>query len=302
MDLTVNVSSLKFKNPLILSSGILGISVAFFKRISPYVGALTTKSIGKIERKGNPNPVVIPLDRYGLINSMGLPNPGINYFVNVIRETKKKVDASLIVSVFGFEEKEYVEVAGKAEEAGADAVELNLSCPHTSGVHEFSQDKRLAYETVKNVKEKLKIPVFAKLSPNVTDITEIGAACEKAGADGLTAINTVKSMYIDVWMKKPVFQNIYGGLSGPAIHPLAVRCVYDLYKTVSIPIIGVGGVIDWTGAVEFILAGARAVGIGTGVYLKGLEVFRNVKNGIEKYMETEGFQRVEEMIGYAHKQ
>ncbi len=295
------LSSLKLKNPFVLSSGILGISKNFFQQLSPYVGALTTKSIGKRERKGNPNPVVATLNNYGLINCMGLPNPGINYFTQVIREVKSVIDTPLIVSVFGFNMQEYVEVACKAEEAGADAVELNLSCPHTEGVYEFSQNSKLAYETVKNVKSVLKIPVFAKLSPNVTDITEIGLACEKAGADALTAINTIKSMQINVWLKKPVFKNLYGGLSGPAIHPIAVRCIYDLYEKVSIPLIGVGGVTDWLSAVELVLAGASALGVGTAVYLKGVNIFKNLTEGVKKYMETEGFKSFKEMVGYAHK-
>ncbi|MFQ5710774.1 MAG: dihydroorotate dehydrogenase [Candidatus Geothermarchaeales archaeon] len=297
--LEVSISGLCLKKPLVLASGILGISPHFFKQIEKSVGAVTTKSIGPKPRKGNPNPTIIPLG-YGVLNSMGLPNPGIEYFKDVIKKTKETLKIPLIVSVFGEKAEDYVLVASIAEEAGADAIELNLSCPHERTVSLFSESPDMAKGVTKEVSDTLRVPIFTKLSPTAADIGEIAYACEKAGASGITAINTQRCMKIDVELKKPVFKALYGGLSGPALHPLAVRCVFDVYRAVSIPIIGVGGVSSWRDAVELFLAGASVIGIGSAVSLRGLTVFDEIIEGLERYMKRHGFGKVGDLVGLAH--
>ncbi len=297
--LETTVSGLKLKTPLILASGILGTSPFFFKHIEDNVGAVTTKSIGPNPHKGNPNPTLIPL-KYGFLNSMGLPNPGVKFFSEVIRKAKEILEVPVIVSVFGSRAEEYAHVASEAEEAGADAIELNLSCPHERDICLFSESTELAEEVTSVVSSTVRLPVFAKLSPNVSNIAEVASTCEKAGASGITAVNTLRSVKIDVELRKPVFSALYGGLSGPALHPVAVRCVFDIYRAVSIPIIGLGGVSDWRDAVEFFLAGASAVGIGSAISIRGLSVFEEITKGLERYMKRQGFERISDLIGLAH--
>ncbi|RLE89147.1 MAG: dihydroorotate dehydrogenase, partial [Thermoprotei archaeon] len=193
------------------------------------------------------------------------------------------------------------ELAQLAEEHGANAVELNLSCPHVAkrGL-EIGQDPQYVSKIVNSVKSTLNIPVLVKigLSDRLVEIAEV---IEKSGADAISAINTIRAIVIDVYAKRPVLSNIYGGLSGPAIHPIAVRVVYDLYKTVSIPIVGIGGVMDWKDAIELILAGATAIGVGSAIVLKDIGVFREILRGMEEYLKEEGIKSIREIIGYAHK-
>lgn len=298
--LEASLPGINLKVPTILSSGILGTSPRFFKSISDDVGAVTTKSVGPEPRVGNPNPTVVPLG-FGLLNSMGLPNPGIDHFFHVVGEAKGMLSIPLIVSVFGEGEDGYRYVASRAEEAGADAVELNLSCPHERRISMFSESAEAAGRIVAAVADSISIPVFAKLSPNVANIGEIASACEEAGASGISAVNTLRAMKIDLELRRPVFASKYGGLSGPALHPLAVRCIYEIYEEVSIPIIGMGGVTNWEDAVELVLAGASAVGIGTAVSMRGLEVFHNVVEGLKAYLEGNGFRKIGDIVGLSHR-
>jgi dihydroorotate dehydrogenase (NAD+) catalytic subunit len=299
VDISTKIANLKIRNPLILASGILGTTGAILKRIAMAgAGAVTTKSVSKNPRTGFPNPTVVKLE-YGLINAIGLSNPGIHEFKNEIRVAKEG-GVPVIVSVFGEEVKEFSEVAYQAEEAGADAIELNLSCPHGPNI-QYGQDPKLTYEVVNAVKSTVKIPVFAKLTPEVTDIVKIGLSAEKAGADAITAINTLKAIIIDIKIAKPILSNIYGGLSGKAIKPVAIRCVYQLYEALSIPIIGVGGVTSYEDAIEFIMAGASAVQIGSAIAFKGIEIFKEIEQGIMNFMKNEGYKSVKDMIGLAHK-
>ncbi|RLG56267.1 MAG: dihydroorotate dehydrogenase [Thermoproteota archaeon] len=295
--LKVDVAGLELSPPLVLASGILGVTAKIMARVSEHLGAITTKSVGARRREGYPNPVVCPLP-YGLLNAMGLPNPGIDYFEEVIREFKKLSKKPIIVSVIGSDSPEYV--SSRAEEAGADAIELNVSCPHAGGLLELGMDTEQVRRIVRDLKSILSIPLFVKLSPNIQDIGKLAETCEKAGADGITAINTVRAVKIDLLSKKPLFKSIYCGLSGAAIHPIAVRCVYEIYEKVSIPIIGVGGVVNWESAVELILAGASAVGIGTAL-TQDIAIAKEIASGILEYMRSEGFKSVSEMIGLAHK-
>jgi len=300
--LNVNLAGLRLINPTMLASGILGYSTETLESIAESgAGAVVTKSVGLKSRRGYANPTVVQVG-CGLINAMGLPNPGIDEFTKDIRMAKAVLKVPLIVSVYGFSAEEYALVAGKAVKAGADAVELNVSCPHVKETgSEIGQKPEVLAEVVRKVKAVVEKPVFIKLSPNVSEIAEIAEAAVKAGADALTAINTVKAMAIDVETAKPILSNRKGGLSGPAIKPIAIRCIYEIYERVKVPIIGCGGITDWRDAVEFMLAGATAVQIGTAIALKGPTVFKAVTKGINTYLKRRGVRSVNEIVGLAHR-
>jgi len=295
------LAGLRLANPTMLASGVLGYSADTLESIvKGGAGALITKSIGLEPRIGYANPTVVQVS-CGLINAMGLPNPGIDDFVNEIRMAKAVLNVPLIVSVYGFSEEGYAAVARKAVSAGADALELNVSCPHVKETgSEIGQNPEILSNVVGKVKATVDKPVFVKLSPNVTSVAEIAEAAVKAGADALTAINTARAMAIDTETAMPILSNKVGGLSGPAIKPIAVRCVYELHEKVEVPIIGCGGITNWRDAVEFILAGASAIQIGTAIAIKGPRVFSVVTRGIDAYLERKGFRSVQEIVGLSH--
>ncbi len=297
--LEVNISGLKLNSPLILASGILGVSYSTMLRlINVGIGAITTKSIGPRPRKGFKNPSIIELYPGTFLNSVGLGNPGIDNFISEIEEIKSH-KIPLIVSVFGDTNKSYLEVALKAQNAGADAIEINISCPHAE-VSSIGIDKGLTFEIVKFLKEKLTIPLFVKLNPNVTNLVEIALAAEKGGADGVVAINTLTAIKIDVNTKRPILSHGSGGLSGKAIHPVAVKKVYDLYKVLNISIIGCGGIDSWEDVVEFFLAGASAVQIGTAL-CNGLEIIQEINNGLRNYLNKNNLNSLNDIKGLAHQ-
>ncbi|MGQ4875179.1 MAG: dihydroorotate dehydrogenase [Promethearchaeia archaeon] len=296
--LECNIAGLNLKSPIILASGILGVAYSSMKRIiDAGAGAVTTKSIGPKPRKGYKNPSIIELFPDTFINSVGLANPGIDYFQNEIKEIKKN-RITLIVSVFGDSTESYIEVAKKAQKAGADAIELNISCPHAE-VSSIGIDANLTYSTVFAVKKEISIPVFVKLNPNVTDIVAIGKAAEKAGADAVVAINTISAMVIDINTQRPILSHGSGGLSGKAIHPIAIKKVYDLYRVLKIPIIGCGGIYNWKDVIEFFLAGASAVQIGTALY-KGESIITEIIKGLESYLKSHSLESIKQLIGLAH--
>ena len=296
------MAGLRLANPTMLASGILGYATETLERIvEGGAGAVVTKSVGITPREGYANPTIVQTN-CGLINAMGLPNPGIDEFVKEIHEAKNTLNVPLIVSVYGFSTEEYAKVAKKAMNAGADAVELNVSCPHVKETgSEIGQNPKILTEVVGKVKAVIDKPVFVKLSPNVTSIAETAEAAVKAGVDALTAINTVKAMAIDTETTMPILSNKIGGLSGLAIKPIAIRCVYEIYEHVKVPIIGCGGITNWRDAVEFLLAGATAVQIGTAVALKGPNVFKIVAQGIDAYLKKKGFRSVNEIVGLSHR-
>jgi len=300
--LSVDVAGLRMDNPTLLASGILGYAVESMETvIEGGVGAVVSKSIGPKPRTGYANPTVVQVG-CGFVNAMGLPNPGIDEFVNEIQHAKKVLVVPFVVSVFGYSAEEYAMIAKKAEVAGADALELNVSCPHVKETgSEIGQNTEILSSVVKKVKAVLAVPVFVKLSPNVTDIVSIGEAVAKAGADALTATNTVRAIAIDSETTRPILGNVVGGLSGPAMKPIALRCVYDLYEHVEIPVIGCGGIGDWQDAVEYLLAGATAVEVGTAISTKGPNVFKEITRGIQKYMRRKGHRRVEDIVGLSHR-
>ena len=298
--LATEIAGLKLANPTMLASGILGYTGLSLKSIiDAGAGAIVTKSMGLEPRTGYPNPTVVQVD-CGLLNAMGLPNPGISHFKEEIKELKN-TGVPTILSIYGFSSEEFAKVAETAVKIGADAIELNVSCPHIKKAGaEIGCDPLLLTEIVKEVKKKVAKPVIVKLTPNVANIGEIAKAAEEAGADAITAINTVKAMNIEIETGRPLLANKFGGLSGPAIKPIAVRCVYDVYRSVDVPIIGCGGISSWQDAVEFMLAGASAVQIGTAIAFKGVSVFSSVAKGIDTYLKKRGFKNVKELVGLAH--
>ena len=296
--LELNISELKLNSPLILASGILGVSYSSMKRlIDAGLGAITTKSIGPVRRKGFKNPSIIEVHNGSFLNSVGLGNPGIDSFITEIIEIKK-FGFPLIVSVFGDTTDSYIDVASKAEKAGANAIEINISCPHAE-VSSIGIDKNLTYSVVKAIKEKISVPLFVKLNPNVTNMGEIAIAAQKGGADGVVAINTLAAMKIDINVKRPILSHGSGGLSGIAIHPIAVKKIYDLYKILEIPIVGCGGITTYEDVIEFFLAGASAVQIGTALY-QGYDIISKINQGLTKYLKENEYNSISEITGLAH--
>jgi dihydroorotate dehydrogenase (NAD+) catalytic subunit len=297
--LPIEIAGLKLRNPTMLASGFLGVSgLTLGRAVEAGAGAIITKSSSLKPRQGNPGPTIVELP-VGLLNAIGLASPGIMLMKDEIDEARQS-GVPVIVSLFGFSVSDYSKSARVAETYGADAVELNVSCPHVSGVSEIGQDPKIVAKVTRSVKRAVDIPVFVKLSPNVANIVEIGRAVERAGADAITAINTLKGMLIDIHVRQPVLSAKIGGLSGPAIKPVAVRCVYELAEKVKLPIIGVGGIMGWEDAVEFFLAGASAVQIGTAILQKDLKVFSEVAEGLSTYLKANGFRSVSELVGVAH--
>jgi dihydroorotate dehydrogenase (NAD+) catalytic subunit len=299
--LSTSFAGLELTNPTILASGILGYSAQSLGRVAKGgAGAVVTKSVGTEPRVGYSNPTVVQADS-GLINAMGLPNPGIDVYTEEIKFSKTILRVPVIVSVFGYSAEDYAVVAKKAISAGADAVELNVSCPHVKQTGaEIGQSPKFLTEVVLQVKAAINKPLIVKLSPNVADIAVLARAAVEAGADALTAVNTLKAMAIDSETMRPILSNSKGGLSGPAVKPVALRCVFDIHEALNdVPIIGCGGVTNWRDAIEFFLAGASAVQIGTAV-AENTEVFQTITKGVETYLRKKHYGSIKEIVGLAH--
>ncbi|MBU4493478.1 MAG: dihydroorotate dehydrogenase [Nanoarchaeota archaeon] len=301
LDLSTSIAGVKLRNPTILSSGILGTSPELIKRVfENNAGAATIKSIGPVPRDGNNNPSVIDFG-HGLLNAVGLPGPGYKNMDMEFNELSK-IKEPLIWSIYGSNIEDFVKITKYILKYKPKIIELNISCPNKENGMLFSQDKNCAAYVTKAVKNAANnVIIIPKLSPNVTNIAEIAYACEKAGADAVNAINTVQGMVINIDAKKPVLHYKRGGMSGPAIRPIAVRCVYDIYEKVSIPIIGTGGIMNGRDAIEMIQAGASAVGIGSAVYYHGIGVFGSIVNEVKEWMQENGYNSIKEFIGIAHE-
>ncbi len=299
--IAVVLCGIELRNPTILAAGVLGISAKTMKRVvDSGAGAVVTKSTGLEGRSGHPGPNITEVES-GLLNAMGLPNPGIEQ-MNVEISSLARLKIPVFASVYGFTPTEYAEVASQVCSAGASAVELNVSCPNIGQVgRQIGQDAEMVGRVTEAVRARVQRPVFVKLSPNVTDIVEIAKSAERAGADGITAVNTLGGMAIDVNTMMPILGAEKGGLSGPVIKPVALKCVYDLYESVKIPIIGCGGITSWQDAIEFLLAGASLVQIGTGIMYRSLSVFREINNGITSYLNRKRIQNIGELTGVAHR-
>jgi dihydroorotate dehydrogenase (NAD+) catalytic subunit len=306
-DLRTNLCGVELPNPLILASGILGTGAELLARVARAgAGAVIAKSCSLRPRAGHPNPTVLAWE-HGLINAVGLANPGVDAEVEELRRARallQPLGAGLLVSVFADTVDNFARVADRSVEAKPDLVEVNISCPN---VHDefgtpFAADPAAAAEVTAAVCTVVagRAPVLVKLSPNVADIAAIAQAVAAAGADGISAINTLTGMVIDVHARRPILANRTGGLSGPAIRPLAVRCVYEIYRAVDLPIVGMGGVSSGRDAVEMIMAGATAVGIGSAVYVEGPAAFGRIRDEMSTLMAELGYDRIEDMRGVSH--
>ena len=283
-----------------LASGLMDEDAGSMKRIiSSGAGAIVTKSIGLQPRTGYPNPTFIQL-KYGVLNAMGLPNPGIKSFTEELHSLKHS-KTPIIGSIYGADEQEFITLAQQMEEHGAHALELNLSCPHAQKFGlEVGSDPALIKTITSKVKDNVNIPVFVKLSPNVTNITQLACAAEQANADAIVAINTIKAMKIDIELQRPILANKIGGYSGEAIKPIGIRCIYEIAETVDIPLIGVGGILTGEDVIEYLMAGASAVQIGAGIYYRELEIFQKIHKEIQQWMTNHSIKTIPELIGAAH--
>ncbi len=302
--LSITIAGITLSNPTILASGIMGVSAASLKYVeNSGAGAVTLKSIGPVERTGHHNPTVYSWGQ-GIHNAVGLSNPGIDDAVPIIESMVKTLTIPLIGSMFADKIDNFKMIAEKMKYTGVVAIELNLSCPNTEDDfgRMFALDAKMTSDLVGAVKKTVgNLPVFAKLSADSPDIAEIAKAAEASGADAITAINTVSGMMIDIKLRRPILTNKVGGLSGPAIKPIGVRAVSNIYKAVKIPIIGTGGINTGEDAIEYIMAGATAVGIGSGIYYRGIDVFKKVSDEIKLFMEQENISSLDEVRGIASK-
>ena len=297
MNTSVELCGVTLKNPVMTASGTFG-SGAEYSEFTDLnrLGAVVTKGVANVPWPGNPTPRVAEVYG-GMLNAVGLQNPGIDLFCERDIKIQKKYDTKIIVNVCGHSTEEYVEVVKRLAEEPVDMLEINISCPNVKeGGIAFGQDPKAVEAITKEMKKYAKQPVIMKLSPNVTDITEMARAAEAGGADALSLINTITGMKIDINRRKFVLANKTGGMSGPAIHPVAVRMVYETAQAVKIPIIGMGGIMNAADAIEMILAGATAVSVGTANF-RNPAVTMEIVEGIERYMEKYHVSDIKELVG-----
>ncbi|SNS10600.1 dihydroorotate dehydrogenase (NAD+) catalytic subunit [Anaerovirgula multivorans] len=295
--LKINIAGVEFKNPVMTASGTFGSGREYGEFVDlNKLGAVVVKGVSSVAWKGNPTPRVA--ETYGgMLNSVGLQNPGVEEFVKKDIPFLKQYDTKIIVNIAGKTVEEYCAVAERLSSEAVDMIELNISCPNVKeGGVCFGTDSQMAEYVTREVKKYTKQPLIVKLSPNVTDIVEIAKAAEAGGADVLSLINTLTGMAIDIHKRKPVLANIVGGLSGPAIKPVAVRMVYQVAHAVKLPIIGMGGIMLGEDAIEFILAGATAIAVGTANFMNPRATI-DVLEGMEGYMKQYGYQEMKEIRG-----
>ncbi len=300
-DLTVEIAGVKFKNPVLTASGTCGYGeeLADIFDLSK-LGGIITKSVTVKPRDGHPPPRTAETSS-GMLNAIGLANVGVDRFVEDKLKFLDDCGTVVVVNVAGAQISEYVEICRRlADHPRADMVELNFSCPNVEFGMEIARSSELAERAVAEVKKVFPRPVIAKLSPNVSDISEIARACEAGGADCLSLINTLVGMSVDIVSRRPRLTNNTGGLSGPAIKPVALAMVYEVHNSVKIPIIGVGGISDWRDAVEFFLCGAVAVQVGTALFVEPDAPIKIVK-GLKKYLTENKMRNMYELIGKLRK-
>jgi len=298
LDLSVCIGKLELKNPVIAASGTFGYGQEFenFMDLSQ-LGAIIPKGISLKPMPGNPPPRIFETNG-GILNSIGLQNPGFQAFAKEKLPYLKKIKTNLIINFFGNTQKEYVQLARRLDDLpGVSGLEMNISCPNVKqGGIIFGSDHRMTYRLVSEVRKSIQRPLIVKLSPNVTDISAIARSAEEGGADAVSLVNTFRAIAINIYSKKPELGNIFGGLSGPAIKPIALRMVWEVSQAVKIPVIGIGGIMKAEDAIEFILAGASAIQIGTANLINprtGIEVIR----GLKKYLIQNKMDRIKDLIG-----
>lgn len=300
-DLSVQCAGLSLRNPFLLASGIWGESGdSLAGAWTAGAGGVITKSIGSGPRPGYPNPTIETYERWGLLNAMGLPNPGIEEYPREI-EIARSAGATIVGSVFAGDAPEFARLAARMASSGVVAIELNLSCPHAEGFGtEVGSDPEEVERVVRAVTQAVRIPVIAKITPNTSDPAALAAAAEHGGAAAISAINTLRALAIDVRLHRPVLSHGLGGLSGAAIKPVGLACVWQIYEAVSIPVIGIGGVMSGQDALEYVMAGARAVEVGTAVAFDGVGVFGRLTRELSALLDDLGYARVEDAVGAAH--
>ena len=297
-DLSLNLCGINMTNPIVTCSGTSGNGREFARFLDlNMLGAFTAKSITLDKRPGNPTPRIAECTG-GILNSIGIQSKGVRHFVQEDIPFLRQFSVPVIVSISATHLEEYAKLAEILDhEDGIAALEVNISCPNLeAGGSSFGADPELSGRIINQVKEKTRLPVIAKLTPNVTDITVIARSVEANGADAISLINTVAGMAIDIHSRRPKLGNVIGGLSGPAIKPIAIKKVWDTYRSVSVPIIGMGGITSWEDAIEFILAGSSAVGVGTGLFRNPL-VVKDILEGITAFMKENGIERLDSLRG-----
>jgi len=303
VDLSNTFLGLKAPNPTVLASGFMGVTgLSLASAAAHGAGMVTIKSLSLEPRKGHKTPVIVGFDS-GMLNAVGLSNPGVQNGVDELKVAKKKSGVPVIASVFADSAENFAKAAAAVMPAEPDLLEIDISCPNVDSEFgiPFAADPKAAADVTRAVKKVISVPLIVKLSPNVTAIAPIAKSVEAAGADALNCINTLKGMVIDPVARRPVLTNKFGGISGPALKPVAIRCVYECYKAVKIPIIGTGGVTTGKDAVEMMMAGASAVGVGSALYYRGLDAFKLITSEMKDWMKKEGFKSPQELVGLAHE-
>jgi dihydroorotate dehydrogenase (NAD+) catalytic subunit len=297
-DLSVHVGPLLLKNPVMVASGTFGYGEEYADFLDlDSLGAVVVKGISMVPRPGNPPPRVVETPS-GMINAIGLENVGLDAFISTKMPYLRERNATVIVNIFGNILEEYGEIAARLDRVpGIAAIEVNISCPNVKkGGMMFGTDPAMAAKVVRAVRFATTLPIITKLTPNVTRIGDIAKAVVDAGSDIISSINTVSAMAVDIFSRRPKLANIVGGLSGPAIKPVALRCVYEVLQAVTCPVIGLGGISNAEDALEFLLLGAKAVQVGTANFVNPC-VTRDILQGMERFLQVEGIDRVEAFIG-----
>ena len=298
-DIPITAAGLNLKNPVIVASGILGLSQSIFDRMYKIgVGAIVSKSISLNPREGYRNPTIVSVDNMSYVNAVGLANPGAEWFSTEVANN----NGPLLVSIVGSDMSEFSTIVRKFNNVKILGFELNLSCPHVEKMGmEIGDDPNLVHDIIRSIKKDSSKPLFVKVGLGKSDMVEVAKTAESAGADGITAINTLRAMKIDIETQCPVLENKIGGLSGSAIKPIGVRCVYELTKSLKIPIIGCGGIMTYSDVLEYMMAGASAIQIGSLIGLKGIYSVRKIIMDLRSFLEARNISDIREIIGIAHR-
>jgi dihydroorotate dehydrogenase (NAD+) catalytic subunit len=298
--LSVQLDKIHLRNPTMLASGILGISQSIFERLyDENIGAVVTKSISVNPMKGYPNPTIIPLSGGSYLNAVGLSNPGVAAFSKELSENR---NIPIMISLVGSSEKEFSKMVKVFDSLKIIGYEINLSCPHVSKMGmELGDDPEAVNKIVRAVRINTNKPISVKVGVGSIDVVELARVAIEAGANIITAINTLRAMSIDIETMMPVLSNLIGGLSGNAIKPIGIRCVYEISKKLQVPVIGCGGVSSWQDVIEYLIAGASAVQIGSILGSSGPKIFNHITKDLKKYVEKKGLRNISELIGIAHK-
>jgi len=298
--LSVQLDKIHLRNPTMLASGILGISQSIFERLyDENIGAVVTKSISVNPMKGYPNPTIIPLGGGSYLNAVGLSNPGVAAFSKELSENR---NIPIMISLVGSSEKEFSKMVKVFDSLKIIGYEINLSCPHVSKMGmELGDDPEAVNKIVRAVRINTNKPISVKVGVGSIDVVELARVAIEAGANIITAINTLRAMSIDIETMMPVLSNLIGGLSGNAIKPIGIRCVYEISKKLQVPVIGCGGVSSWQDVIEYLIAGASAVQIGSILGSSGPKIFNHITKDLKKYVEKKGLRNISELIGIAHK-